>query len=142
MSKGPHEVKSANESSSGEPAMPSIPWPSHMHTLAPFQNMSFCQSLEVFLILYSSLQNVYPTVFAYVTVTGSHVHKTWCRPSPECRKKRKSWFPTLCLCLVFVNFPHPKTTTKQIHVHSHNTRSIVCPVILVYPPERHMDHLA
>lgn len=83
LAEGPHEAESAKESS-GEPAMPICAPHIHMHTHAPFQIISFCQSITLFFfILYSFTPNIYPTVFAYGTVTGSHVHETWYH-SPGC----------------------------------------------------------
>lgn len=56
----------------------------YMHTHAPFQIISFCQSITLFyfdsLLFYPKHL---PYVFAYGTVTGSHVHKTWYH-SPGC----------------------------------------------------------
>lgn len=96
LAEGPHEAKSAKENS-GEPAMPicahlnlqrraqeSLPCPSMVPTYiyAHPRTISDYILLPIYYSIYSSTPNIYP-MFAYGTVTGSHVHKTWYH-SPGC----------------------------------------------------------
>lgn len=125
LAEGPHEAKSAKESS-GEPAMPLCPH-IHMHTHAPFQIISFCQSLYsifFFWILYSSTPNIYPTALAYGTVTGSRVHKTRYH-SPGCSDWNKE---KLAPSSVPVSGFHDVFPTLKPQ-HTHTDWSMVCPVI-------------
>lgn len=116
LAEGPHEAKSAKESS-GEPAMPLCPH-IHMHTHAPFQIISFCQSL--YSIFFFGFSTLLPQIF---TLLRLHMEQWQVHMDIKhgitlldaaTGRIRKSWPQALCLYLVFMTFPHPKTTT-----HSH-----------------------
>lgn len=126
LAEGPHEAKSAKESS-GEPAMPPMSPHTHAHPRTISDYILLPISLLYFFffwILYSSTPNIYPTALAYGTVTGSHVHKTWYH-SPGCSDWNKE---KLAPSSVPVSGFHDVFPTLKPQ-HTHTDWSMVCPVI-------------
>lgn len=108
-------------------AQESLPCPSmaFSHICTPMHHFRTYPFANLCKLLFGSLLFYPKRLSCRVCICNSDicspVHKTWCH-SPEGSnwKIRKRWLPTLCLCLVFMNFftTLKPQHSKSIHIHA------------------------